>query len=146
MKRLMRTGRVALLGLLAACGAGAGPQGPSAATPGPTLVVERFLQAANANDLQTMTQLFGTPDKTIVELDGRQQAEQRMFVLASLLRHEDFAIQGQRSVPGRGEDAAEVAVELTKDGKRVRVPLVVVRRNTGGWVVERVDVLPLTKR
>lgn len=145
MARRARFGAVTLLGFLAACGSG-GQQATGSASPGPSLVVERFLQAANANDLQTMTQLFGTAERTIVQLDGRQQAEQRMFVLASLLRHDDFAIQEQRVVPGRGDDAAELIVALTKGRRIVNVPHTVVRRKQGGWIIEKIDVLPLTTR
>ena len=136
-----------MLAALAACGSSTREQpyqGPAGASPAPALVVERFLQAANTNDLQTMTRLFGTSDRTILELDGRQQAEQRMYLLASLLRHQDFSIQGQRSVPGRMNEAAEVMVELTQNNQKVMVPYLVVRREGGGWIIENIDVEALT--
>lgn len=138
---------LALTVLTAACGAGAPSQGsgmPAAESPGPALAVERFLQAANVNDLQTMTQLFGTKDRTIVQLDGRQQAEERMYVLASLLRHDDWSIQGQRTVPGRTADATELLVRIQRRSQTAVVPMLVVRRNNGGWIIERIDVEPLT--
>lgn len=147
MRRTKRLGVAlvaALVVALAACGGSSQYQPPASASPGPSLVVERFLQAANGNDLDTMTQLFGTATKGIVELDGRQQAEQRMYVLASLLRHSDFAMQGQRVVPGRRDEAAEVIVQLTIEDEPVVVPFVVVRRKGGGWVIERVDVTAIT--
>lgn len=151
MRRWLGTGALLTVVMLAsACGGGGAREGgyrpPAQSLPGPTLVVERFLQAANANDLETMTQLFGTSDRTIVQLDGRQQAEQRMYLLASLLRHEDFVIQGQRVVPGRSGDAAEVLVEITQEDEKVVVPHLVVRRKQGGWIIEKVDVMPLTNR
>ena len=134
-----------LLVLLAACGArDQSSPVPAAESPGPALVVERFLQAANVNDLQTMGQLFGTKDRTIVQLDGRQQAEERMYVLASLLRHDDWSIQGQRTVPGRTEDATELLVRIQRRSRAAVVPMLVVRRSSGGWIIERIDVEPLT--
>ena len=108
------------------------------------LVVERFLQAANATDLDTMTKLFGTAEATIEELDGRQQAEQRMYLLARLLQHQDFTVQGQRAVPGRMREATELLVRLTQNGETVVVPHRVVRRTDGGWIIEFIDVTPLT--
>jgi hypothetical protein len=141
MKRALGSVAVALA---TACSSSS-PQVAPASSPGPLLAVERFLQAANANDLQTMTQLFGTADKTIVELEGRSTAEQRMYVLASLLRHDDFTVQGQRAVPGRLQDATELQVELTKGEDRVVVPHLVVRKKGGGWIIERVDVEALTR-
>lgn len=131
--------------ILAACGGGQQSSAlPASDSPGPALVVERFLQAANANDLETMSQLFGTPDRTIVQLDGRRQAEERMYVLASLLRHSDWSIEGQRTVPGRMTEATELVVRIRRGPREAVVPIRVVRRSGGGWIIERIDVEPLT--
>lgn len=142
-KRTLPSVVIALLA--AACGGGgAAAPGPAPAGPAPQLVVERFLQAANVNDLPTMTTLFGTADKTIDKLEPLAVAQRRMYVLASLLRHDDFAIQGQRVVPGRMEDATEVLVMIRQGKKQTLVPHLVVRRNDGGWIIERIDVERLT--
>lgn len=132
--------------LLAACGGGPSPGQPRDAVglPGAQLVVERFLQAANANDLPTMTRLFGTARKPIDELEPETTAHRRMYVLASLLRHDDFAIQGQRVVPGRMDDATEVLVMIRRGQRQTMVPHLVVRRDGGGWIIERIDVERLT--
>jgi hypothetical protein len=145
----MKQTTYALLGLLlavTACATRARQESvtPAAQSPGPALLVERFLQAANANDLETMSQLFGTRDRTIVQLDGQTQAEERMYVLASLLRHDDWFIQGQRTVPGRMMDATELLVEIRRGENRAVTPILVVRRARGGWIIERIDVEPLT--
>ncbi|MDX1673449.1 MAG: hypothetical protein R3314_01510 [Longimicrobiales bacterium] len=136
--------------VLAGCGGSSGSAGsgqartPAAESPGPALVVERFLRAANANDLQTMTQLFGTANRTIVQLDGKTRAEERMYVLASILRHRDWSIVGQQTVPGRMLDATELLVRIQKQEREAVVPFLVVRRDEGGWIIERVDIEPLT--
>jgi hypothetical protein len=129
--------------VLAACGSS--PQVPAMQSPGPALVVERFLQAANSNDLYTMTQLFGTARGTIDQLEPRERAERRMQVLASLLRHEDYSIQGQRAVPGRLNNATELLIEFKMGDRTVVVPHLVVRRGSG-WIIERIDVEALTLR
>jgi hypothetical protein len=129
--------------VLAACGSP--PRVPAMDSPGPALVVERFLQAANTNDLHTMTQLFGTARDTIDQLEPRERAERRMQVLASLLRHEDYTIQGQRAVPGRLQDATELIIEFKMGDRTVIVPHLVVRRG-GSWIIERIDVEALTTR
>ena len=156
----MRMRRVALAGALIlgttamACGGSGGraesPQAsgsrvPASQSTGPALVVERFLRAANANDLQTMTQLFGTRDRTIVELDGETKAQQRMYVLASVLRHQDWSIQGQDAVPGRMMDATELQVRIQQQDKTALVPFLVVRRDDGGWIIERINIEALTQ-
>lgn len=135
----------ALMVVLTACaGAERSPQARASQSPGPALMVERFLRAANANDLETMTQLFGTTDRTIVQLEGQQQAEERMYVLASLLRHDDWSIQGQQTVPGRMVNATELMVRLKKGDVEPVVPFLVVRRSDGGWIIERIDVEAIT--
>lgn len=127
--------------LLLACGGG-GPA-PSAATPaevdgpGPQLVVERFLQAANANDWVVMGQLFGTPAQTITERDGATRAERHMQLLSSLLRHDDFIFRGRQPVPGR-TDATNLFVEIVRKDTRVNVPFLVVWRPQGGWIIQEI--------
>lgn len=133
-----------LLGAVACAGGAPRSDVPASALPGPALTLERFLRAANANDLKTMTELFGTRDQTIAELDGRQQAEERMYVLASLLRHDDWSLQAQRAVPGRRTEATELLVELRQGRRLVNVPFRVVRTESGGWIVEFVDLRPIT--
>lgn len=117
----------------------------AANSPGPALVVERFLQAANANDLDTMMELFGTRDRTIDQLDGRRQAEQRMHVLATLLHHDDYSIRRQYAVPGRSREAATVDVQLVRGDRSVVVPHIVVRKRSGGWIIENIEVEQLTR-
>jgi hypothetical protein len=75
-----------------------------------------------------------------------QRAEQRMHVLASLLRHQDYTVTGQRVVPGRIDDATELLVELRLTDRVVVVPHLVVRKRDGGWIIERVDLENLTAR
>jgi hypothetical protein len=142
MKRM--TALLVPLVLFTACGGQTAVPAPD--SPGPALVVERFLQAANANDLRTMTQLFGTRERTIDQIESRERAEQRMLVLASLLRHEDYRVRGQRVVPGRLDDATDLLIELDLGHRTVVVPHLVVRKRGGGWIIERIDVEALTLR
>ena len=141
---------VLMVMVLAGCGgsgtgsAGGSGRTPASDSPGPALVVERFLRAANANDLQTMTELFGTANRTIVQLEGKTRAEERMYILASILRHRDWSMVGQQTVPGRMLDATELLVRIQKQEREAVVPFLVVRRNGGGWIIERVDIEPLT--
>lgn len=130
-----------------ACGGGQAEQAPASApgSPGPALTVERFLQAVNANDLDTMMQLFGTADRSILQRDGQSRAERHMHVLATLLHHDDYAIVSQQGAPGRMRDAAELQVELRREGRTVVVPHLVVRKKSGGWIIEKIDIEKLTQ-
>lgn len=121
-------------------------QAPTGAGVGPSLVVERFLQAANANDIQTMSRLFGTKQGSIRQRDPIDQVEQRMFTLASLLRHQDFNIVGEQVVPGRIGEALTIVTMVRQGSRDARVPFTVVRTADGGWLVEQIGVDDLARR
>ena len=126
--------------LLAGCTTRLAPAPVSAlAGMAPLLSVERFLQAANARDLEAMTGLFGTHEGPI---QGEwREFELRMATIAEVLRHEDYAIEGERREPGRRYPTTRVMVTLTKGGRQIRgVPFLVVRTESGGWLVEQVDL------
>jgi glutaredoxin 2 len=106
----------------------------------PVLVVERFLQAVNANDIQTMGRLFGTRQGSILRRDSRRQVEERMFVIASILRHDDYAIVGETVIPGRIGEAVQINVRLQLTDRQARVPFVVVRTRSNEWLIEQVDL------
>jgi len=122
------------------------PQEVQAPGVAPALVVERFLQAANAQDLETMARLFGTRDGSVLRRDPRREVEERMFAIASVLRHEDYALAGEGLVPGRSSEALRVFVRLRTTTREVVVPFTVVRTKRDGWMVEQIDLTPITGR
>ena len=110
----------------------------------PQLSVERFLQAANAQDFEAMVRLFGTYDGPIS--GDRRELEVRMSAIAAILRHEDYRIQGQEREPGREFPTTRVIVTLIQGGREIRdVPFLVVRTKDGGWLVEEVDLALVTR-
>ena len=113
---------------------------------GPAMVIERFLRAANSNDLDTMANLFGTRDGPIADQGSRQQVDDRMFVLASLLRHSDYRIESEEIVPGRRDVATQLNVALTINQDRVVVPFTLVRSKRGPWLIEIIEVQRITQR
>lgn len=106
----------------------------------PVLVIERFLLAANSNDVQTMSRLFGTSRGSILRRDPRAEVEERMFAIASVLRHEDYVIERETIVPGRIGDAVQVHVRLALGDRRVSVPFTVVRTRSNEWLIEEIDL------
>lgn len=120
----------------------------------PALVVEQFLRAAATADrapgvaeqraaLQRMGRLFGTAEGPIAERDPRTQVEQRMQVLARILRHRDFRVDSEETVAGRAGQAIRLTVLMQTDQRQVRVPFVVVR-SKDGWLIEQIDIEALT--
>ncbi len=110
---------------------------------GPPLVLDRFLRAANENDLETMARLFGTEKGSIVRRDGEASAQERMFILASLLRHDDYVIEGNEVVPGRLQTATRLLVRMRFGDRSVVVPFTIVR-SRDEWLVERIGIERIT--
>lgn len=108
-----------------------------------SLVIETFLNAVNANDLETLGRLFGTADGTVWDRDPRKDTEKRMFAIASVLRHEDYRIEGAEIVPGRGENVTRVRVRMVIDGRAIPVPFTLVRHRDD-WLVEQIGIEQVT--
>lgn len=147
------------LGLLSACSTTRAGNGQGAGLVA-QLSVERFLQAANERDIETMGRLFGTSDGPILETGStfgcmfkkigswfggtactdRREVEIRLDAIAQLLRHEDYVVVDEQALAGRLNEARQVFVNLTVEGEQVsRVPFTVVR-SQGRWLVEAVDL------
>jgi hypothetical protein len=109
-------------------------------TVGPTLVVEQFLSAANAKDLTRMSTLFGTKNGPVSKSWEKQELEQRMFIFANVLKHEDYKIEGEQIVPGRLNEATQLNVSLMNKDQKVTVPFVLVRTKDQKWLIEEFDM------
>jgi hypothetical protein len=113
---------------------------PNVSTVAPTLVVERFLRAVNGNDIQTMAHLFGTRDGSIVGREKADEVQQRMFILASLLHHDNYRIEGNQIVPGHLNDAIQLNVRMWMGERQVVLPFMLVRTKKSAWLVEKIGV------
>lgn len=120
-------------------------QDDSAMGMAPALAVERFLQAANRQDLTTMGRLFGTAAGPIIDRDPRDEVEKRMFAIASILKHTDYRIEREQIVPGR-PDATQLIVRMSvQDGRQVPVAYTLVRSRRGAWLIEVIDLEAITR-
>ena len=125
------------------------------------LSVERFLEAANQRDLETMGRLFGSTGGPVLDTGGtfgcafkkigswfggqscvkREEVEIRLDAIANVLSHDDYRIVREQAVAGRMNDATHVWVDFTINGSQVKdIPFVVVRTGDGRWLVEQVDL------
>ena len=133
---------------------------------GPTLSVERFLNAANVRDHGAMMDLFGTPQGPIgdtgstfgcafkrmgswIGLGDRCQSrpvvELRMDAIARIIRHEDYAIRAEERVAGRLAPTQQVSVDLNLGARTVSgVPFVVVQAGNGDWLIQEIGLDQIT--
>lgn len=135
----------------------------------PALSVERFLQAANSGDLQSMSRIFGTADGPIADQTGstfgcafkrmgswfgladrclsRQEMELRLNAIAQILRHDDYRIMRESEVAGRRYRTSRVGVDIHQGNSRFEdVPFLVVRAPDGRWLVEEIGLERITSR
>ena len=109
----------------------------------PALSVERFLQAVNADDYESMARLFGTYDGPIE--GDRMEVELRMATIAEILRHQDYEIVSERRPPGREGPTRRISVDLRVGNRVIRdVGFTVVQSESGGWLVEQIELEKVT--
>jgi hypothetical protein len=149
-RRIRSTSAVIITVLAAACGGGqsAPPRtvAPANSEVATSLVIDQFLRAANSNDLDTMARLFGTREGSVLLRDPKENVDRQMFALASLLRHESYAIKGYEVVPGRREEATRAIVTMTISGREFDVPWTLVYATTNSWMVEEIGLNAITRR
>lgn len=110
----------------------------------PVLSVERFLQAANAEDLDAMGRLFGTADGPV---KGEPlQLERELALISQILRHQDYEVVSERREFGKENVTHRIGVNLTIDGRVVQdVGFSVVQSEGGRWFVEIVELEKITR-
>lgn len=166
MTTARRTSVASVLLALAAAGCTTVYQSPApAAAVAPQLTVERFLQAANARDVDALGRLFGTADgpmgdtgstfgcffKKIGSWFGgtscrsRADVEIQLDAIARVLAHRDYQIEREEPVPGRPNPTRRVFVDLRQANRTIQdLPFEVVRTGDGRWLVERVPLERIT--
>ncbi len=160
-RRLRGTRLLAVLALMGLSGCSTTIIAPSgAAAVAPQLTVERFLQAANDRDLNSMSRLFGSAQGPIGDTGStfgcfwkkigswfggedclkRSEVEIRLDVIARTLEHEDYLIVDDEPVAGRASPTQRVFVDfrLDRDVRVERVPFVVVQGDEDQWLVQEV--------
>ena len=110
----------------------------------PSLVVEQFMRAVNSKDLIAMGGLFGTKDGPVSERDDRAIVEQWMFAIATVMKHDDYTLEGEQIVPGRMQDAKQLNVAMKIGERNVSVPFILVQTKKNTWLIEQVDLKKIT--
>jgi hypothetical protein len=113
----------------------------------PSLVVERFLQAVNTRNLETMSRLFGTEDGPFGDGRGREETELRMDALVQILMHDDYRIMSERRVAGASAPSNRISVDMVMlNAITVRdVGFTVVLASSNQWLITLIDVEKITQ-
>jgi hypothetical protein len=131
------------------------------------LSVERFLQAANQRDVDSMGRLFGTAEGPVANTGGtfgcffkkigswfggtscvkRVEVELRMDAIASVVQHRDYRIIREEPVAGRTAPTRRVIVDFDMGDRAVNAaPFVVVQTGEGRWLVQEVPLETMMAR
>jgi hypothetical protein len=137
-----------------------------AASVAPRLAVERFLQAANARDLVSMSRIFGTTSGPIGDTGSAfgcfwkkisvivggdscvkwREVELRMDVIAEILLHEDYRITSEESVAGRDVRTIRLGVTLVlSDGRSIPdIGFTLVPAGDSRWFLQEIELAKIT--
>lgn len=126
---------------VAACHAAAPPStstvdnSPGAKTP--VAAVDRFFAAVHAQDLQAMSQVWGTSKGSARDNMDRAELEKREVILQCYFNYDTFRVTGESPT---SETRRVVRVELQRNGK-TRTPAIYTVMGPGGrWYVENLDI------
>ncbi len=132
----------------------------------PALSVERFLQAANARDLTSMSRIFGSHGGPIGDTGNSfgcfwkkigsvfggascrkwADVELQLDLIAGILTHEDYQVVSQRAVAGREHQTTRLSLDMSFVGGRLArdVGFVVVLASNGQWLIEQIELVKIT--
>ncbi|HUF57862.1 MAG TPA: hypothetical protein VMM55_15025 [Thermohalobaculum sp.] len=101
--------------------------------------IVQFLDAAQAEDYQSMWAVFGTAEGAAIERFGVAEIEPRMVVLSRLLKHRDYELR-LADLAGLGPNRTRYEVRMvgTRKGD-VLVPFVTTHDGRGRWYVEQLQ-------
>ena len=128
--------------VLAACRSAPTTQnGRLSGAPAPRAAVETFLGAVRAQDLQAMSNVWGSergPARDIIP--DRAELEKRELVMQCYLTHDKFRIL--QDSPGQKDHQREIRVELTKGDITRATKFTTVRGPAERWYVLEADLEP----
>lgn len=125
-----------------ASGGGGADSGVLYGEESPEAAVQSFLDAVKRDNYQAMRRLFGTTSGPAEESFGKIEVEQRMFVLAAFLEHDNFAVRRSGLTEGPNKVRLMASMVGTRNGDAIVPFIVAVYRNR--WFVEQVITDPLT--
>lgn len=105
----------------------------------PEVTLSRFMTAVQANDLVSMSQLWGTKDGPAARRMDRAELNQRLTVMQIMLKHERYELTADVSMAGLDDKTRAYKLRLMRMGCQVDVPFQLVRVGEG-WLVSVIDL------
>lgn len=105
--------------------------------PTPEAAVQRFFNAARAQDLQAMSNVWGTDKGAARENMDRAELEKREVILQCYFNNDTYRILG---VSPTAEGRRTVRVELVRNGQTRTPTVYTVQGPSSRWYVENLDI------
>jgi len=139
-----RIAAVALLALAACSQATTTSNGSLATTPAigassPRQAVDAFLGGVKAQDIQAMSQVWGTTKGPAREQIPREELEKRILVMQCYFSHDSYRVLNER----RTDTGRAFQVALTKGSLTRETTFYTVRGPSNRWYVENADMDPV---
>jgi hypothetical protein len=104
--------------------------------------VEGFLKAVKAQDLQTMSAVWGTTKGAARDQMKREDLEKRLIIMQCTLTHDRWAFIEDRPRLQTG-GRQEFQIELFQAQRSAKTSILTVSGPGGRWFVEDINLLPL---
>jgi len=104
--------------------------------------VDGFLKAVKAQDLQTMSAIWGTTKGAARDQMKRDDLEKRLIIMQCTLTHDKWAFLEDRPRLQTG-GRQEFQLELFQAQRSAKTSIVTVSGPGGRWFVEDINLLPL---
>ena len=104
--------------------------------------VEGFLKAVKAQDLQTMSAVWGTTKGAARDQMKREDLEKRLIIMQCTLTHDRWAFIEDRPRLQTG-GRQEFQIELFQAQRSAKTSILTVTGPGGRWFVEDINLLPL---
>ena len=105
----------------------------------PEVTLSRFMSAVQANDIISMSHLWGTKDGLAARKMERAELNQRLTVMQIMLKHDRYEITADLLTAGLDNETRTYQLRLMRLGCQVDVPFELVRVGTG-WLVSVIDL------
>lgn len=138
--RTIQSTETSIPGVIAPSGVGGAGDAVGAANG--KAAVEGFLTAVKAQDLQTMSAIWGTAKGPARDQLKRDDLEKRLIIMQCALTHDKWVFLEDRPRLQTG-GRQEFQLELTQGPRTAKTTILTVSGPAGKWFVEDINLLPM---
>lgn len=106
----------------------------------PRTTIDLFMTAVNGEDLEVMSQLWGTKDGPVADGMDPIVAERRLRLMQIYLEHESYEVLlAEGEFLSRNASTTRFRIRLTRNNCQPVIPFTLVQARDG-WLIENIDL------